>query len=1092
MTNTHRPLLGSVPRALALAAALLLLLTLAPLSIASAQAPPDSFEGDVETESGDGDVPSRRFAGDDRIETSGLIATDDTTEDPFEPAAFSGDTVILARSELEFDALAGSVLGGLEDAPIVLTPPDTDADGGMLNEDTLATLEEFDDLEEIFLLGQEAAIGADIEAELNEQFPDVEVTRVGGVNRFETAALISGRVANSDDVIIARADDAADALVSGAIAAEEEIPILLTGRSGPLDDFAEDELERLDPDRVFIAGGNDAIAQDTEDDIESITAGAEIERVFGDNAFSTAVRFAQLADSEFGFGTDHINLARRDVSFDALALGPHAALDVGGPAPIVLTGPDDLPDETEEYFTGENVTTNEDLGEGIADCRFRSLDIAGGIAAVSEAVEDESRDLLSDAEGDACVIELTPESATNLVGETHTVTASVFDNAGDPSDPQRENGETVTVTFELESETGTVDIGGDETGTVTTTDDEVELSETSTATFSFRSDVPGRFTVTASVEDSEGNVETATATKDFVLPNAFGVTGVPSAGPVGPEIVEFGPFGDEEDRTGIVGVNDTTTLVGADIRSTTGVLYALGDDGELYSVDDDGLATSRGNINDLPRQDGESMEPIEDGGDFDLSSGVGFDFNPSGPNALRIVLNDDGNTNLRVAFMMGGDDATTVNVDGELTYADGDENEGEDPTVTAAGYRNNSELGSGEAPMMTELYVIDTNLDVLTTQMPANAGTLMTDGPLGVDAGDLNGFDIVSDENDSRVEDGDDAGFALFDVGGQQGIYRVDLDDGEARFAVDVSPIDDFVGFYIGEGDDDAAGAGDQLAEGTFTLTASGDIVEFDEDGTEIDRTPVTGAADGATLVGADIRSSTGILYALGDDGELFSIGADGSSESRGNINENVQDGEGDSSTVMGDFDLTGGVGFDFNPIGPNALRIVLNDADNTNLRIAFMGGDDATATNVDGELTYAGGDENEGSDPAVTAAGYRNNSELGSGETATATELYVIDTDRDVLATQMPANAGTLMTDGDLGLDAQDVNGFDILSDENDSSVEDDEDRAFAVLTEVTGGPGFYEIDLDSGEATLIDTEDDPDVDAIALFVTGESEFMD
>jgi len=769
--------LGSVPRVLALAAALSLLLTLAPLGVASAQVPA-SFDGEVEL-SGvnppDGDVPSRRFAGGDRIETSGIIATDDTNAGPFEPAAFDGSTVILARSDLEFDALAGSVLGGLEDAPIVLTPPNTDADGGELNPDTLATLEQFDQLEQIFLLGQEAAIAEDIESELTTEFPDVEVTRVGGVNRFETAALISERVSDPNTVIVARADDASDALVSGAIAADQEFPILLTGSDGDLDPFAAERLREIMPDRVFIAGGNMAISEGVEDDIESATAGAEIDRVFGNNAFSTAVRFAQLATEEFGFGTDHVNLARRDVAFDALALGPHAALDVNGPAPIVLTGPDELPDETEEYFTGDDTTPNEDLGEGIDDCLFESLDIAGGIAAVSNDVEDEARDLLSDAEGEPCNIELTPETATNLVGESHTVTAFVTDNAGNPS-------ETGTVTFTTETataETGTAG-GTSETNTAQPTPESatVPVSETGTATFTFTSATPGRVIITASVRDSDGNVETATAIKDFVVPEgAFALNGGSDAPVAGQAVLGASLEGlfDEEDQE-IEGVEDGTMLVAIDVRPNTGQLYGLGDDGELYKLDQDEegtvTATSVGNVND------------ETGEEFNFDEGVGFDFNPVTVVALRITTSEG--DSLRVNFD-GMGNISAVIVDPDLFKTTGSGSETETAVATGAAYTNNPEPGSGETATSTMLFAIDTADDTLVqVNFMTGATTFVGDlsGDIDGDVTEVNGFDIVVSPS------GDNVAYVLLTVDDEVGLYTVNLQTGAGFFVTDAESSD--------------------------------------------------------------------------------------------------------------------------------------------------------------------------------------------------------------------------------------------------------------------------------------------------------------
>lgn len=113
MTDTHRPPLASVPRRLAMVMAGTLLATTIPFA--------GSAMAETEVITGDGLVPTVRFAGENRFDTAQLIATENTG---FE-AAFSGDAMIVATGDRFPDALAGSSLGGAEAAPIVLTPSTT-------------------------------------------------------------------------------------------------------------------------------------------------------------------------------------------------------------------------------------------------------------------------------------------------------------------------------------------------------------------------------------------------------------------------------------------------------------------------------------------------------------------------------------------------------------------------------------------------------------------------------------------------------------------------------------------------------------------------------------------------------------------------------------------------------------------------------------------------------------------------------------------------------------------------------------------------------------------------------------------------------
>ena len=123
-----------------------------------------------------------------------------------------------------------------------------------------------------------------------------------------------------------------------------------------------------------------------------------------------------------------------------------------------------------------------------------------------------------------------------------------------------------------------------------------------------------------------------------------------------------------------------------------------------------------------------------------------------------------------------------------------------------------------------------------------------------------------------------------------------------------------------------------------------------------------------------------------------------------------------------------------------------------------------------DGDLAFAPGDTNATANPNVIAAAYNNNFASTS-----ATTLFVIDTALNILATQGSAagvtpavspNMGQLFTVGALGVDVDNVGGFDIA--ESDGV-------AYAAFGTPGGGGGgggggastFYTINLTTGVAT-------------------------
>src|SRR5699024_6256681 len=165
------------------------------------------------------------------------------------------DTVILARGMEYADALAGVPLAYKEDAPILLTPSDELWD---------ATASEIERLgaSEAIILGGSNAISDDVSSEL--EYLGLEVKRIAGDTRFETAALIASEVAPEgiDKVVVANGMDFPDALSVASFAAKEGFPILLT-KSDWMPEATTDTIVELESVRTIVVGGpsvvNDSI-----------------------------------------------------------------------------------------------------------------------------------------------------------------------------------------------------------------------------------------------------------------------------------------------------------------------------------------------------------------------------------------------------------------------------------------------------------------------------------------------------------------------------------------------------------------------------------------------------------------------------------------------------------------------------------------------------------------------------------------------------------------------------------------------------------------------------------------------------------------
>ena len=233
------------------------------------------------------------------------------------------------------------------------------------------------------------------------------------------------------------------------------------------------------------------------------------------------------------------------------------------------------------------------------------------------------------------------------------------------------------------------------------------------------------------------------------------------------------------------------------------------------------------------------------------------------------------------------------------------------------------------------------------------------------------------------------------------------------------------------------AGAADAI----YGLTDDNQLVRFNSDspGEAHQIVAVRGLQQGETLVGLDTRPQNDTLYAVGTSNRIYQ----------------VNPVTGATRPTFGPFSpaLNGAsFGTDFNPVA-DALRII-SDAEQ-NLRVPFVGGDAGTAQ-AEGALQYAAADPGAGSNPSVGAAAYTN-----STPGASQTTLYDIDTARDVLVRQDPPGAGTLVTIGALGFDAQEPAAFDISPQDN---------VAYAALRRHgQDATSLYRIDLSTGHASAV-----------------------
>lgn len=248
--------------------------------------------------------------------------------------ADAADYVVLARDDVFADALGGSGLVSAR-APVLFTEGPTDANASpSVNATTMREIDRaLQPAGTVYLLGGPAAVAGSTEAELRAAGYDVR--RLAGDDRIATAHVVAEEVVRRrgepEQVLVARADDWADAISGGAYAASTGAPLILSGS----DDLAPEAAGFLadHPDAEVVALGGPAALAD------EVVADAGARRVAGVDRAQTAVA---VAEELWGYTGDHATLSVVTApgytdSGWAYALG-YTVLSVSQSSPQLLVG----------------------------------------------------------------------------------------------------------------------------------------------------------------------------------------------------------------------------------------------------------------------------------------------------------------------------------------------------------------------------------------------------------------------------------------------------------------------------------------------------------------------------------------------------------------------------------------------------------------------------------------------------------------------------------------------------------------------------------------------------------------------------------
>lgn len=202
----------------------------------------DSINGNVYNQLKPYSDTIERLSGNDRYGTAAAVAERWPTGTP---------VAFVATGESFPDALTGGAVATRANAPVLLTR------AGELPKTTREALQDIAP-SRVVVLGGEDSVSADVQAEIAAIVPDT--IRVGGADRYETAALLANRYeADVDRAFVATGMVYPDALTGSSLAGFEAAPLLLT-RTNSVPATTGEALDRLSPQGLAILGGPDSVS----------------------------------------------------------------------------------------------------------------------------------------------------------------------------------------------------------------------------------------------------------------------------------------------------------------------------------------------------------------------------------------------------------------------------------------------------------------------------------------------------------------------------------------------------------------------------------------------------------------------------------------------------------------------------------------------------------------------------------------------------------------------------------------------------------------------------------------------------------------
>ena len=287
------------------------------------------------------------------------------------------DQAVLVNAYAYADALAAVPLAYKLNAPILFTEKDR------ITPETLAQLQTLG-VQKVVLAGGTGVISEAAEAELAGLYGEANVTRYGGQERYETAALLAEALGSTGQAIIVNTELGryTDTLSISGYAGYYGSPILFT-RSDGLPEATAKALDDRKVSRTIIIGGTGVIPQAQADRLPEVT------RYGGEDAYETSVLVAE----GLGLNTSQVYTVTSLNFADALVAGNLSARTL---SPIILVDKE-IPRPTADFLLNHKgkissliMVGSESAVSSIQESAMRSAILSGAGSGAGDGAGDGS------------------------------------------------------------------------------------------------------------------------------------------------------------------------------------------------------------------------------------------------------------------------------------------------------------------------------------------------------------------------------------------------------------------------------------------------------------------------------------------------------------------------------------------------------------------------------------------------------------------------------------------------------------------------------------------------------------------------------